>query len=120
MPAFVPSVVTTSSTSFLQARRRVLQGYREWYRAGPWICENYGLEITSDVVRRRIRAEYNKFAGVADLQTIDLLIYKGRTEYEETLNFWKQKTHIMRYFDEPSRLQKKPTDFLGRFYAGRD
>ncbi|KAI8622259.1 hypothetical protein BC830DRAFT_750713 [Chytriomyces sp. MP71] len=118
--SFVPSQVTASSTSFLQARRRVLQGYRDWQRAVPWICENYQLDITSDTIRKRIRAEYNKFKGVSDLQTIDMLIFKGRIEFEETKNFWKQKTHVMRFFDEPRPEDVKQVDFLGRFYAGRD
>ncbi|KAJ3296380.1 hypothetical protein BCR33DRAFT_713870 [Rhizoclosmatium globosum] len=120
MSTHLPSVVTSSSTSFLQARRRVLSGYRDWIRSSRWITENYQLEITSDVVKKRIRQEYEKFKGVSDLQTIDVLIYKGRTEYEETMNYWKQATHVMRFFDAPRAEDVKPTDFLGRFYAGRD
>ncbi|KAJ3022546.1 UNVERIFIED_CONTAM: hypothetical protein HDU68_009049 [Siphonaria sp. JEL0065] len=120
MLSHLPSVVTASSTSFLQARKRVLLGYRDWVRSSKWIADNYQLEIPSELVRQRIRTEYNRFKGVSDLQTIDLLIYKSRTEYEETMNYWKQKTHVMRYFDAPRAEDAKPTDFLGRFYAGRD
>ncbi|KAJ3069932.1 hypothetical protein HDU98_007025 [Podochytrium sp. JEL0797] len=118
MVAHVPSVITSSSTSFLQARKRVLSGYRDWIRSASWIANNYQLDLTSDVLRKRMRQEYNKYKGVSDLQTIDLLIYKGRTEWEETMNFWKQATHILRFFDGP--VEPKPKDFLGRFYAGRD
>jgi NADH dehydrogenase (ubiquinone) 1 alpha subcomplex subunit 6 len=78
------------------------------------------LDISAALVRTKIRQEFEKHRYVNDLQTIDILLFKGRTEFEETMNMWKQKTHVMRYFDElDNRSTKKLNGFLDKFYAGQ-
>lgn len=94
MSAFIPPVATITSTTALQARKRVLSLYREWIRQAPEIVDIYRLEFSSKVVRQRIRQEFEKNRYVSDLHTIDILVFKGRTEFEETMNVWKQKTHV--------------------------
>lgn len=37
---------------------------------------------------------------VKDLAVIDMLLFKGRIEYQETLNAWKQVPHVMKWFAE--------------------
>ena len=37
-------------------------------------------------------------------------------ELTECVNVWKQKSHVMAYFQDT--VEKKPKDFLGRFFAG--
>lgn len=37
-------------------------------------------------------------------------------ELMETIKGWKQKNHVMAYFRDT--IEKKPQDFLGRFFAG--
>ena len=43
-------------------------------------------------------------------QTVDVLLFQSHQEYQETLNFWKQLTHVLKYFrteeDPESRLPK--------------
>eukprot|EP00842_Homolaphlyctis_polyrhiza_P005410 jgi/Hompol1/5870/HPOL_000120-RA len=79
----------------------------------------YRLEVSPRTLRERIRQEYEKHRYVRNLSIIDVLLFKGRIEYEETLNFWKQKSHVMRFFsNEAYDSNKKAGDFLGKFYEG--
>ncbi|KAL2913178.1 ndufa6 NADH-ubiquinone oxidoreductase subunit [Polyrhizophydium stewartii] len=119
MSNFVPSVVTASSGSLIQARKRVLSQYRDWIRSAPAIVDQYRLEVTPEMVRRRVRQEFEKHRYVRDLQVIDVLLFKGRIEYEETMNFWKQGSHVMRFFSNDVYETSKPNDFLTKFYEGR-
>lgn len=82
----------------------------------------YNLEVTTPQLRQRIRREFEKNRFVSQLPAIDILLFKSRLEYEETMNMWKQKTHVMRYFDEeeykgPEKMIS--SDFMSGFLAGR-
>jgi hypothetical protein len=53
---------------------------------------------------------------VSDPKVIDLLIHKSRQDYQETVNFWKQESHVLGPLlnnrDRPHRT------FLQKFYEG--
>ncbi|KAJ3103871.1 NADH dehydrogenase 1 alpha subcomplex subunit 6 ndufa6 [Phlyctochytrium planicorne] len=116
----VPATITSSSGSLAQARRRALQLYRDWIRAAPVIVERFQLEISTETVRSRIRTEFESKRFVQELPVLDILLTKGRMEYDETLNMWKQKSHVMRFFPEVDHPEPKPVSFLEKFYAGKD
>ncbi|CAG8688455.1 311_t:CDS:2, partial [Acaulospora morrowiae] len=103
----------TTSSSFPEARQRVLHLYRDWQRAAPKIVKLYWLDIPASAVRAKIREEFEKNRYVSELKVIDVLILKGRGEYQETMNFWKMETHVLRYFD---KNPPKSKGFLERFY----
>ncbi|KAL3896656.1 MAG: hypothetical protein SGCHY_003931 [Lobulomycetales sp.] len=121
MPLVQP-VVTRASKNLADSRQRVIKAFKDWINAAPSIVENYDLDLTTPAVRARIRQEFEKHRNVQDVNVIDRLIFKSRTEYEETINMWKQKTHVMRYFEDDVKLLQsvKPVSFLDKFLAGRE
>ncbi|CAG8572694.1 11365_t:CDS:2 [Paraglomus brasilianum] len=114
-PARLATVTATSGT-YQNARQKVLALYRDWQRAAPTIITEYHLDIPTSAVRAKIREEFEKHRYVNDLRLIDILLFKGRTEYQETLNLWKFSTHLLNYF-EKEEAGPKPAGFLEKFYG---
>ncbi|KAG6866320.1 hypothetical protein C0991_005787 [Blastosporella zonata] len=107
---------TRASIDIADARRRSIQLYRDWYRSAPDIVELYTLNVSPAVIRQSIRERFENNRYVTDARAIDVLLLKGRQEYQETMNCWKQNDHIMGILLQPqSRPQKT---FLQRFYEG--
>jgi len=65
---------------------------------------------------------------ITDVAILDVMLHKGYTEYQETVNAWKQTPHIMKWFAEEeapgtcldTNMTAKPKTFLEKFYATRD
>ncbi|KAJ1549014.1 hypothetical protein HK405_011270 [Cladochytrium tenue] len=134
----VPALVSAFSGTLAEIRARAIQSYRDWIRAAPHVVELYQLDVTTADLRTRVRREFERSRAVADVGTANVLLARSRREFEETLNFWKQKSHVMRYFDAdaapgqggdhyaaPARLPGRPqagagaSAFLADFYEGR-
>ena len=107
-----------SSNSALEAKQRVLRLYRSWLREAPLACDKYALDIPVSEVRSKISELFRKNANVTDIKVVDMLVVKGQMELDEVHHFWKQKTHVMRYWkNDPNDPTKM--DFLTRFYHGQ-
>lgn len=82
------------------------------------VCHQFVFDFVSvDAYIEKIREEFAKNRHISDLNVIDALAFKGRSELQETLQHWKQKAHILRFF------VAKPeggSAFLDRFYAGKE
>jgi NADH dehydrogenase (ubiquinone) 1 alpha subcomplex subunit 6 len=127
--------VTRASTSIHDARHRVIEMYRDWYRAvralylfyriyscelvihkAPEIVDQYALDVSPTQLRHAIRMRFEANRNVTDVRAIDVLLLKSRQEYQETLNMWKQPDHIYGIMLKP---KERPTrTFLQKFYEG--
>ncbi|KAH8400672.1 hypothetical protein KR009_000288 [Drosophila setifemur] len=119
-----------------EARKRALNLYKAWYRQIPYIGEwsplchhpspykqiftlpvmDYDIPMTIEQCRDKLREEFVKNRTVTDIRVIDMLVIKGQMELKESVEIWKQKGHIMRYWKESQ--EPKPTDFLSKFIQG--
>ncbi|EJT72719.1 NADH-ubiquinone oxidoreductase 14.8 kDa subunit [Gaeumannomyces tritici R3-111a-1] len=113
---------TTQSANWPEAKRRVLASYREWLRAAPEIQTMYSVTHPVSAIRTRMRQEFERHRFVNKLPVVDVLLFQSNAEYQETMNFWKQTTHIMSYFkDENFRGDKRlPKSFMEGFLEGRN
>ncbi|EPQ55888.1 hypothetical protein GLOTRDRAFT_60701 [Gloeophyllum trabeum ATCC 11539] len=107
---------TSSSPS--EARKRVIQLYRDWYRSAPEICSLYALNVPPSAIRHAVRAQFERNRYVSDQKVIDVLLLKGYQEFQETMNCWKQNDHVLGILLEPKERPRR--SFLQKFYEGRD
>lgn len=115
---------------------------RRWLQA-PEIQQMYSLNMPVSRVRTKMREEFEKHRYVNNVQAVDVLLTQNNAEFQvrglptirkrsetlvltdlgkpqEMLNFWKQSTHVMKYFrvdeDENAKL---PKNFISGFLEVR-
>ena len=82
----------------------------------PEIVSLYALNVTPAYVRHCVRQHFEQNRHVSDTRVVDVLLQKGRIEYQETMNCWKQLDHIMGILLQPKG--RPPRTFLQKFYEG--
>ncbi|KAF4568254.1 hypothetical protein EYR40_010348 [Pleurotus pulmonarius] len=109
---------TRPSTNAVEARQRVIQLYRDWYRSAPEIIEIYTLSVSPAHIRHTIRQKFEANRYVTDLRAIDVLLLKSRQDFQETMNCWKQPDHVVGILLKPTERPQKT--FMQKFLEGRD
>ncbi|UPX12374.1 uncharacterized protein EKO05_0002924 [Ascochyta rabiei] len=112
---------TRSSVNWTDAKKRVIHSYRDWLRSAPEIQTMYSLNLPVSTLRTKMRQEFERHRYVNQMKTVDVLLFNSHQEYQETLNFWKQLSHVLKYFraeeDPKARL---PANFINGFLEGRN
>jgi len=106
------------SASPSEARARVIKHYRDWYRSAPEICSLYSLDVSPSYVRQAIRARFEENRYITDTGVIDVLLRKDHQDYQETMNLWKMRDHVLGVLLKPRGRPQR--SFLEKFYEGRD
>ncbi|KAJ9143593.1 Complex 1 protein [Coniochaeta hoffmannii] len=116
------AIKTRQSANWNDAKKRVLASYRAWLRGAGEIQTMYSVPLPVSAIRTRIRQEFERHRYVNKLPVVDVLIQKGNADYQETMNYWRQTTHVMSYFKEENfRGDKRlPNNFITGFLEGRN
>jgi len=112
---------TRSSANWQEAQRRVIMAYRQWLRSAPEIQQMYSLNMPVSQLRTKVRQEFERHRYVNKLPVVDMLLFQSHAEFQETLNYWKQIPHVMKYFRESENpTARLPQDFMQGFLEGRN
>merc|ERR1711879_332198 len=109
---------TSMSPNLVVANKRAVQLFRNTMRSVPRMIVNYELTFSEDQIKARVRELFRKHEGVTDPSVIDMLVYKGQLELEETNMVWKQTPHLMQYFAEPQRNNDTHDEVITNFLKG--
>ncbi|KOB79165.1 NADH dehydrogenase [Operophtera brumata] len=93
-----------------EAKGRVLNLYKAWYRQVPYLVKDYDIPKSEDQCREKVRELFMKNKDVTDI--------RGQMELKETMQMWKQKGNIMAYFKPTEEV--KPKDFLSKFFSSNE
>lgn len=80
------------------------------------LVHTFDIPKSEEQCRQKLKEEFLKNRDITDVRVMDMLVIKGQMELKETIKIWKQKGHIMRYWQES--VEPKPQDFLSKFMAG--
>lgn len=112
---------TRQSINWADAQRRVIKSYRDWIRSAPEIQTMYSLNIPISQIRTKIRQEFERNRYVNQLAAVDVLLTQSHTEFQETLNYWKQLPHVLKYFrTDEDPTSARPKSFMSAFLEGRN
>jgi NADH dehydrogenase (ubiquinone) 1 alpha subcomplex subunit 6 len=105
------------SKTLAEASKKAVRLYRHSLKAIPTVVKMYQLEYTPAHMKRQIRKEFeshkvslfhmrdSSFAKeVKQPEVVDMLVFRGRLELEETVKIFKTKAHVAKLFAPPTEV----------------
>jgi hypothetical protein len=88
------------------------------YLQSQEVVDIYAINVSAAQIRHAIRRRFEQNRHITDPRAIDVLLLKGWQEYQETMNLWKQRDHILGILLEDQGASRPPRSFLQKFYEG--
>eukprot|EP00939_MAST-03C_sp_MAST-3C-sp1_P002853 g2853.t1 len=104
--------------SLSEASKESMELFRIIAREVPRMQNLYDIPLPNNEIRRRIGNAFRKNADIKDPRVVHLMVQKGYMELEETLQQFKQKSHIMNLLQANEVVKAPEKDYLQRFYDG--
>jgi Complex 1 protein (LYR family) len=89
-----------------------------YYLQSQEVVDIYAINASAAQIRHAIRRRFERNRHITDPRAIDVLLLKGWQEYQETMNVWKQRDHILGILLEDQGASRPPRSFLQKFYEG--
>ena len=88
-------------------RERVVNLYRRILKTVPHTIRVYDLDLSEKQVKQGVRNMFERNRALRDKGMIDVLLTKAELDFTETVEIWKQKTHLLRIlgYDESSTVK---------------
>ncbi|XP_050533754.1 NADH dehydrogenase [ubiquinone] 1 alpha subcomplex subunit 6 [Daktulosphaira vitifoliae] len=112
------SVKPLLSSNKSEAKKRVLNLYKAYYRQIPLMLFDHNIPVTKEECQKKLKEEFLKNKHVTDVRVIDMLVIKGQMLLQEIVTKWAQECHIMSLFKDS--VEPKPNDFLSKFVNNND
>ncbi|CAI6362939.1 unnamed protein product [Macrosiphum euphorbiae] len=101
-----------------EAKKRVLNLYKTYYRQIPLMLFDRHLPVSKEECQIKLKEEFLKNKHITDVRVIDMLVIKGQMLLQEIVTKWAQDCHIMTLFKDT--VEPKPNDFLSKFVNNND
>uniref|UniRef100_A0A1I7XRW3 NADH dehydrogenase [ubiquinone] 1 alpha subcomplex subunit 6 n=1 Tax=Heterorhabditis bacteriophora TaxID=37862 RepID=A0A1I7XRW3_HETBA len=116
----VKSVAPVVSSNSDQARRSVLEIYKELQRLTPKFWWDYGLsDMPLGVFRAVLKQQFLKNSHLTDVRVIDRLVGETKQHIYSIRYAFYNPDHVRNYLFREN-VEAKPKDFLSKFLTGTD
>uniref|UniRef100_A0A7I4YKE4 NADH dehydrogenase [ubiquinone] 1 alpha subcomplex subunit 6 n=1 Tax=Haemonchus contortus TaxID=6289 RepID=A0A7I4YKE4_HAECO len=116
----VRQVVPLHSVNKGQARRAVLQVYKDLQRMTPKFWWDFGLhDMPLGVLRSSLKQQFMKNAHIDDIRIVDRLVAETKQHMVAIEHAFYNPDHVRNYLFREN-VQAKPKDFLSKFLNGQE
>lgn len=102
--------------SLSEASKESMELFRIIAREVPRMQNLYDIPLPVGEIRRRLANAFRKNADIKDPRVVHLMVQKGYMELEETLQQFKQKSHLMNLLEANSVVKEPEKDYIQRFF----